>query len=1071
MRLAKIAGIFALISIATPAFADVSGTWSGTFAATIQCASSPAKLQIAGPVTFSVNEPPASQQVFALGNAFAAFPDNLLCQTLGAESLPMQLGGKINGDTLSDMVLLLPAQGAFRPTGTVSGDTITLSGPADNGGSITINLTRTDSQVPTSFRTSTNYAGTYTFNGNFAYRCADAPAPTASGTALLTVTDLGRGVYGAFRLSNFPSVGFVTPTSNGECGVRIVDIGNVSLLGTLTAGTDNTFTGFLQIPDFVPVRGTFNLSTFRGTAVTPGGGRLELTLTNPDPIRAPEIQNFHAEPGPIANGEPARLVWRTQLTDKVTIDNGLGEQPAVGSVVVRPTATTIYTLTASNPGGSTSATATVTVRDLPIVQVGDFPNGFVQRPDEGGGTDSFRLVNRGQAPTTVTLTTTDDFFTFDPSSFTLAPGVSQKVTITGKARPAGAYRGTINISATGGGSSVNLVRVGMAVIPAPAGTVRAQATSARVEVASAAGQDASVSVSFTNRGTAPLVGFATTSAPFITPPDGLITIPPGQTVPVTYSVQSAQRPLDIPIGAATSRISLLYPGGSSAPSASADKTTSSAVSTTLTYLVKPTVGPGIPPPLLPGELALVVAGLGNKANATGDLLLGNIQTTPLSSFALFISGGNGVATSAALPQISPNSSIELPGLMNYVIGTAVASGTAQLRGTDAGRTTIAAIQSNTSLAAGTYSTALPVLSSDKATPAQSTIVLTGMQKDSAAQTNLFVQEMSGVAGSFKIDFLDAAGHVVASQASQAIDGFGFAELDDASPAGAAAARITNSSAAARLSAYALVTNPATSDGWLVTDPGAGSSDTTVVVPVFSAGTGAGTTLYATNRTDAMVNVSIDVQPKIPARRRAVRGNSAAVLPLTESQDTSIGPLETKAMTLAGSSGYVRITAPAGAISAAARSVVISGDSAFGSGLPVVPVSAALRSGDSRRFTAIDDASTASRDGAVPATYRTSVEFVETNHESALIRATLQFSVTTGSRTTSTVVVKKDYTLAADQSLTIADLGSEVIGPSRATIGDIRNAILDIEIVSGSGRVIPFVASIDNGSGDMIVRTE
>lgn len=31
--------------------------------------------------------------------------------------------------------------------------------------------------------------------------------------------------------------------------------------------------------------------------------------------------------------------------------------------------------------------------------------------------------------------------------------------------------------------------------------------------------------------------------------------------------------------------------------------------------------------------------------------------------------------------------------------------------------------------------------------------------------------------------------------------------------------------------------------------------------------------------------------------------------------------------------------------------------------------------------------------------------------------------------------------------------------------------LDVEVISGSGRVLPFVVSVDNGSGDMRVRRD
>lgn len=1066
---------FVCVSLALPALAvDVTGTWTGTFSATVPCTSTSQQLHIAGPVTFSIAQQAGANTFVALGTAYAAFPDDVNCRVRGAETLPISFNAvtDANSTAIVGGALLLPAQSAFRPTGPITANALTFSGPGDEGGTISVNLTRLDSLTPTSFRTSEHYTGTYTYSANFSSRCNNVGNVTASGPATLTVGDVGRGVSGSFRLANYVYVAFATPTSLGGCTVQNVAFGNVQLNATLTAGTDDRFTGFLEIPDFVPVRGTFTLSKFHGVAATPGGGTLVLDLVNANPLKAPQVDSFTATDTSIANGEPTKLVWRTSYADKVTIDNGVGVEAADGSVVVRPKATTVYSLTATTAAGTDTKTLTITVNNQPIVHVGDFPDGILERVNQGDVTDSFTLVNRGVAPTTVTLTSSDAFYTFTPSTFTLAAGSNQRVVLTGKPESAGVYRGAINVAATGGGPTVNSVKVAMVVVDAPTSGAPRPTVKSRVEVTSSAGQDTTVSVPFTNRGNATLVGIATSKAPFITPPPGLITINPGDTVSVTYNIDVSQRPIDIPLGAATSKISLLYPGGTSRPTAQVDRTTTSTVSTTVTHIVTPTVGPGIPPPLLPGEKALIVAGLANKTTSVGDLLLGNIQSTPLQSFALFISGGSGLATSAALPQLLPNSSISLPGLMKNVVGTTVTTGTAQLRGTDATKASIAAVQSNTSLPEGTYSTALPLLDSDKAVQPQGSVILTGLLKTSAAQTNLFVQEMSGVAGTYALDFLDASGNVVGSQPAQSIDSFGFAELDDAAPANAVAARIKNTSSTARLSAYALVTNPTTNDGWLVTDPAAGSTDQSFIVPIFVAGFGAQTTLYATNKTTGPLSVTI-AQQQSPPHRRAVRTSGAGSAPTAsrKEQVLAISPLQTTAIPIATTSGVIRITAPAGSLSATARSVIISGSSAFGSGLPAIPVSYALHNGESRRFSAVDDASSASQQDEVPSTFRSSLLLAETDQQSVSVRVTLSYTIDSGSRTTSTATATKDYTLAAGQSINIDDLGSEVIGPTRSTLGDIRDATLDIQVLSGSGAVLPFLASVDNGSDDLIVRTE
>src|ERR1043166_3310302 len=65
---------------------------------------------------------------------------------------------------------------------------------------------------------------------------------------------------------------------------------------------------------------------------------------------APSI-SFSANPDDIATGQTSTLVWNTTDATSVTIDNGVGSQPVSGSVVVQPTLTTTYTLTATGPRG------------------------------------------------------------------------------------------------------------------------------------------------------------------------------------------------------------------------------------------------------------------------------------------------------------------------------------------------------------------------------------------------------------------------------------------------------------------------------------------------------------------------------------------------------------------------------------------------------------------------------------------------------------------------------------------------------------------------------------------------
>jgi hypothetical protein len=68
-----------------------------------------------------------------------------------------------------------------------------------------------------------------------------------------------------------------------------------------------------------------------------------------------------ALPVAIQPGETSTLTWTTANTDAVIIDNGIGSVPLNGSIPVSPLLTTIYTITATGPGGTSSANAVVQV--------------------------------------------------------------------------------------------------------------------------------------------------------------------------------------------------------------------------------------------------------------------------------------------------------------------------------------------------------------------------------------------------------------------------------------------------------------------------------------------------------------------------------------------------------------------------------------------------------------------------------------------------------------------------------------------------------------------------------------
>lgn len=95
---------------------------------------------------------------------------------------------------------------------------------------------------------------------------------------------------------------------------------------------------------------------------TGAGGTITSTVTVEVREPPPRISHFTATPEAIPPGGSAILSWQVTGADTVTIDHGIGPVPASGSAPIAPAEETVYTLTASGPGGT--ATTQVTVRML-----------------------------------------------------------------------------------------------------------------------------------------------------------------------------------------------------------------------------------------------------------------------------------------------------------------------------------------------------------------------------------------------------------------------------------------------------------------------------------------------------------------------------------------------------------------------------------------------------------------------------------------------------------------------------------------------------------------------------------
>lgn len=160
-----------------------------------------------------------------------------------------------------------------------------------------------------------------------------------------------------------------------------------------------------------------------------------------DVVPPPVIQTFTATSGPLAIGASGVLSWSVTGAASLSIDSGVGVlATADGTRTVTPATTTTYTLTAASLGGSTTASATLTVDPTPF-HITSFTAAQPQVPF--GGTTDLSWTFAG-LPLSLTL----DGSTAGGSTLTVAPVRRQVFTLSGS-NGAGSDTRTVSVAARG----------------------------------------------------------------------------------------------------------------------------------------------------------------------------------------------------------------------------------------------------------------------------------------------------------------------------------------------------------------------------------------------------------------------------------------------------------------------------------------------------------------------------------------------------------------------------------------------------------------------------------------------
>ncbi|MGD0352283.1 MAG: hypothetical protein ABSB38_02100 [Dehalococcoidia bacterium] len=89
-------------------------------------------------------------------------------------------------------------------------------------------------------------------------------------------------------------------------------------------------------------------------------------LTVPSVGTPPVIIEFSNNPSTINAGDTSILFWAVTGATSVSIDQGIGQVNVAGTRVVSPTASTVYTISATNSAGTITRSAVTTVNSAPL---------------------------------------------------------------------------------------------------------------------------------------------------------------------------------------------------------------------------------------------------------------------------------------------------------------------------------------------------------------------------------------------------------------------------------------------------------------------------------------------------------------------------------------------------------------------------------------------------------------------------------------------------------------------------------------------------------------------------------
>lgn len=1006
---------------------------------------------------------------------------------------------------------------------TVTPNPLTIAANANSTMTVTTNSVN---MIPTTVNLVSSNPGaltvppTVTINGYASFATFTVTGSATGGNSTVTASTAGQASGSASVTVTPPPALTLTPNpltvANNSSATMTVSRSTLST-GSTTVSLVSSNPGVLSVPASVVIPASTASVSFLVTGSASASGTVTVTASSPTLASGTDSVTVTPPPGLITL-TPSQLSvdHDSQATLTATLDFPTGTTTTIflsstntslvtflsGSVDIPAGATSAtFTIKTGSSGGNVSVIATSgSLRGVAAVTVtgasqgasakiigSSFPGAILELPSTGGGT-SYVLTNLGPDATDIQLTQEGSFFSQNPASFHLDPGASQVVTVETGPLPAGFYKGFSVPNGLGVRSGFKLpIRVLVASAPT-LGSPRPQPSSNRGDVSGTGIQ--SGSIDFTNNGDGTVKGILTSDVPWMSPQEGAVTLEPGERKTVTFTIDRAQRDDGLAAqGSDSCALTLTFlknpaaakltaPGLDAAP----PPPPSGISLVTIVDTTKPSVQSTSLPAIPPGQLVLFIPGVGHILGSGGKLFLSDVSVTnknstlSLTDLNLFYKPADKTlsASKTTSSKVDPSASLKLSDLVKTVYGQDNQIGTLQIRSTSTEGLSVGANVFNANNPKGTFGTTLPIFRSDRAAGSGERLVLTGLRKDATSHTNLYVQEGSGADASVQIEFLNAAGSVVSTM-NQAVSSFGLLQISNAVPDTAVTAVITNTSGG-KVFAFATPVDDISGDTWAIADWNrqfAKGANDAFVIPVVGTSRGANDTFFRTdvaitNGGTASTTATVQYFPRGAA---SVQKQVTIAPRASQTLNDVVGGF----FGLAGDSvGFVNVIPTAGAsLYVTSRTYTSAAGSAgtFGTAVPAIPAASALRAGTSKIIGGLEDANVSRVITAAPGTFRTNFGLVETSGSPATVRVSVTFSDGLqlsggGSR------ASRDYALQGHGFLLVSGLVKSLLGDNRDSLyGDLHDVQVKFEIISGSGAILPFVSSTDNGTGDTVLRTE